>query len=335
MIRVWFNHWFSTSYRLIELMKEDAQEDIYVIGSNRQIHSVIRNVCDEWYEDSPAEGEAYVQDCLDFCAAHEVDVFVPRHMMAEISKNKTRFEAIGVKVMADAYEIIGLLGDKAAAYAFFKEDERLPVPEYYIVNTAAQFEAAYRKLKGNHSQICMKFVRDEGGMSFRKIVENIDRFKRLQRYQGADIAYGEVVDILRAGGEFDDLMVMPYLSGDEISVDCLDTESGLIAIPRVKGPARHECIEYDDAILEMAMAVIDRTRLQFPCNIQFKIEDGIPYLLEVNTRMSGGLQMGCLAAGVNVPNIALNKLLGKNIPWQMDRTPKIVSYIEMPQIVRN
>lgn len=51
MIKVWFNHWFSTSYRLIELMKEDAVRQIYVVGSNRQRESVIQKVCDEWYEE--------------------------------------------------------------------------------------------------------------------------------------------------------------------------------------------------------------------------------------------------------------------------------------------
>ncbi len=47
MIRVWFNHWFSTSYRLIELMKENEGEQVWVVGTNKQSNSVIRNVCDE------------------------------------------------------------------------------------------------------------------------------------------------------------------------------------------------------------------------------------------------------------------------------------------------
>ena len=73
--------------------------------------------------------------------------------------------------------------------------------------------------------------------------------------------------------------------------------------------------------------------MEFPCNIQFKLEGDEPYLLEINTRMSGGLQMSCLAAGVNIPNIALNKLLGRDIPWSLRRENKLVSYIEMPDLV--
>lgn len=334
MIRVWFNHWFSTSYRLIELMKEDAVEQIYVIGSNQQKDSVIQKVCDEWYEEPGISGEEYIIYCLDFCREHKVDVFVPRREMTDISRNRKRFEAIGIKVMVDDYSMIKLLNDKAAAYNFFKDCKELHIPDFLIVNTMEQFEQAYRKLRADYDQVCIKFVKDEGGMSFRKVAEQVDSFKRLRVYQGTEISYEMLIETLKHAGEFDDMMVMPYLSGNEISVDCLQTKKGLIAVPRNKGAARHELIEYDQEILKMTRLIMDKTQLKYPCNIQFKLKNHIPYLLEINTRMSGGLQMSCLAADVNIPNIALNKLLGRDIDWTMDRSERIVSYIEIPQMIR-
>lgn len=333
MIRVWLNHWFSTSYRLIELMKEDAEEQIYVIGSNRQKNSVIQKVCDEWYEEPDIDGEEYITYCLKFCADHSIDAFVPRRKMEEISRNIERFERAGVKVMADDFSKISLLNDKAASYEFFKDCNGLHIPDFCIVNNLCQFEQAYRQLRTNYAQVCVKFVKDEGGMSFRKIAENVDRFGQLKVYQGSGISYEMLAEALGSTAEFDDLMVMPYLPGNEISVDCLQTKKGLIAIPRNKGAARHERVEYDDEILRMTDTVMQRIELKFPCNIQFKLKDSVPYLLEVNTRMSGGLQMSCLAAQVNIPNIALNKLLGRDIDWTMDRTEKTVSYIELPRII--
>ena len=44
--------------------------------------------------------------------------------------------------------------------------------------------------------------------------------------------------------------------------------------------------------------------------------------------------MSCLATAVNIPNIALNKLLGKDMDWTIDKTSRVVSYIEIPQIIR-
>lgn len=334
MIRVWFNHWFSTSYRLIELMKADRNERVYAIGSNLQKDSVIQKVCDEWYEEPGLDGEQYILYCLEFCKEHSIDVFVPRRNMVEISKNKARFEDAGVRVMVDDYSIIKLLGDKAATYDFFKACKGLHIPEYFIANNLAQFEQAYKKLRAGYEQVCIKFVKDEGGMSFRKIAEQVDSFKRLRVYQGTEISYEMLTETLSHAGDFDDMMIMPYLPGNEISVDCLQTQKGLIAIPRNKGAARHESVEYKEEILEMTEQIMNRIQLQFPCNIQFKLKDDVPYLLEINTRMSGGLQMSCLAADVNIPNIALNKLLGKDIDWTMDRAEHIVSYIELPQIIR-
>lgn len=333
MIKVWFNHWFSTSYRLIELMKEDKEEKIYVIGSNSQIHSVIQNVCDEWYEEPDCKGQEYVEYCLAFCKEHQVDVFVPRRSMEDISREKSAFEVMGVKVMVDDFDRINLLNDKARTYDFFKKCEKIHIPEYAIVNNVAEFAAAYERIKKNNAQVCMKFVRDEGGMSFRKIVENVDCFQRLRWYPGTEIEYEVLKDTLAQRNQFDDLMVMPYLKDEEISVDCLSTVDGLIAVARKKGPARQEEIIYSKEIMDMVKIVMEEIKLQYPCNIQFKVKDGIPYLLEINTRMSGGLQMSCLAAQVNIPNLALNKLLGKNICWDMNREEKIVSYIELPKII--
>ena len=333
MKRVWFNHWFSTSYRLIELMKDNRDEQIYIIGSNKQIDSIIKKVCDEWYEDSLTSGQEYVEYCLNFCREHRIDVFVPRRMMVEISENKSRFEEMGVKVLVDDYSIIKLLNDKAATYDYFKETEGLHIPDYYIANTVDQFKEAYSKLRVNNEQICVKFVKDEGGMSYRRIVEDYNKFNRLKIYAGAEMTYEAYVEALNEAQKFNELMVMPYLPGKEISVDCLQTSNGLIAIPRIKGSARHERVEYREDILRMTKTIISKLNLEFPCNIQFKLKDDIPYLLEINTRMSGGLQMSCLAADVNIPNIALNKLLCKNIEWSMDRREKTVSYIEIPQII--
>ena len=142
MLRVWFNHWFSTSYGLIELLKKDSNHEVYVIASNKQIDSVIQKVCDEWYQDSLADGEEYIEYCLDFCREHKVDVFIPRRKMVDISREIDRFRKIGVKVMVDDYEVMKILNDKAAAYDFLRDCQGVHIPDYAMVNTADEFKEA-------------------------------------------------------------------------------------------------------------------------------------------------------------------------------------------------
>lgn len=334
MIRVWFNHWFSTSYNLIELMKNDNENKIYVIGSNQQIDSVIQTVCDEWYQESTLDGKEYIDYCINFCKEREIDVFVPRRNMIEISQNKKEFEKNGVKILVDDYETIKMLNNKGDTYEYLKNIDGISIPDYEVVNTASQFEEAYNRIKKEHGELCVKFVQDEGAMSFRKIVEQVAGFDSIKKYNSTQITYNTYLSLLQEVDSFDDLMVMPYLSGNEVSVDCLKTDKGLIAIPRYKSFSRHEKIIFDDDIIHMTTLIMENIGLEYPCNIQYRIKDDKPYLLEINTRMSGGLFMSCLAEDINIPNIALNKLLGKFVDWELKKRERVVSYIETPKIIR-
>ena len=103
MTRIWLNHWFSTAYNIINLLREN-NPDFWIIGSNENLESPIKSVCDEWYQEPVLKGEEYIDFCLQFCEEHSVDVFMPRREMIAISKYKDRFSSHGVKVMVDDYK---------------------------------------------------------------------------------------------------------------------------------------------------------------------------------------------------------------------------------------
>ena len=66
MRKIWFNHWFSTAYNIINMIKK-GEGDFYFIGTNENPKSVIESVCDEWYTEPKLKDDAYVDFCLDFC----------------------------------------------------------------------------------------------------------------------------------------------------------------------------------------------------------------------------------------------------------------------------
>ncbi len=334
MIRVWFNHWFSTAYNIINLLKKENLE-ITVIGSNQREQSIIKNVCDEWYIEPVLDGISYIDFCIHFCQERKIDVFIPRRNLVEISQYISRFQSIGVKVMVDRFDLIKNLNRKDYAYNLFKDNSMIHVPEFEVVKNKCEFEKAYEKLIKKYSGVCFKLVQDEGGMSFRKIDNSVQVTSTLLTYPSTKMSYESVMDVLNTESDFKERIIMPYLPGYEISVDCLRTEDGMIAVPRFKGSSRDEKVEFDQDILTMCYEILEKVPLEFPCNIQFKYLNDIPYFLEVNTRMSGGIQMSCLAAGVNIPDIAFNKLLGIRKPWKVNKESKIVSYIEIPKLIVN
>nr|MCR5718861.1 hypothetical protein [Oscillospiraceae bacterium] len=115
MKTIWFNHWFSTAYQIILLLRKE-NPDFRIIGTNRNLQSPIASVCDAWYQEPCGlSEEAYVDFCLSFCREHSVDVFLPRRGMLEISRRKEEFAALGVRVMADDFPAVDMLNHKDAA----------------------------------------------------------------------------------------------------------------------------------------------------------------------------------------------------------------------------
>ena len=332
MVKIWFNHWFSTAYNIITLIRK-ANPDFYIIGTNEKERSVLQTVCDEWYTEPVVKGDEYVDYCLRFCKEHQVTVFMPRREMISISRRKDEFEAAGVKVMVDDYEVVSMLNHKDQAYKGLLDLGITTIPEHYIVTDVQGFRDAYRTLSERYRDVCIKFVHDEGGKSYRLIDNTRKGYAALFKKQNTRMTFDAIEEALSERETFAPLMVMPNLSGNEVSVDCLMTAKGLIMLPRVKDPTRIERLCFDEDILAKTREIYDAVRLECPCNIQFKYLDGTPYFLEVNTRMSGGVQMACLASGVNIPDLAVNKLLGIDKDWEVCMEEKFVSHVELPVIL--
>ena len=225
--------------------------DIRVIGTNDNEYSVIKNACDEWYQEPILKDEEYVAFCLDFCRAHDVQVFIPHRGMLKISEQKYRFEEIGVQVMLDDYDIVSILNHKEAAYDFFKANKIATIPDYYIVTTAKEFSKAYDVLLSKYKQICFKFAKDEGGKSFRLIDNERKGYTALFKKQNTRMTLNDVMEALSERETVAPIMIMPFLPDDEISVDCLNTKKGLITLPRVKGYSKYEVLRYDDEIINI------------------------------------------------------------------------------------
>ena len=329
-IRIWFNHWFSTAYHIINLIRKDDSIHFTIIGSSRNNESVIKLVCDEWYEEPDISGEDYADFCIDFCRTHHIDVFLPRHNQLTISKYAHKFANEGIKVLTEEYSLSSILNDKSKAYDFFNENHIGAVPEYYIVTNSSDAKKAYSKLTENNDRVCIKRVLDEGASSFRILDSDTPApFARAGGHIEADKFFKDM-DRVTDCPEF---MMMPMLEGNEVSVDCLNTSKGIIMIPRFKTLSRTEIIRFDEEILSVCRKFFDRMKLQWPCNVQFKYHNNIPYFLEVNTRMSGGIQYSCLATGINIPNIAVNKILGTEKNWELKNEEKKISYIETPLLI--
>jgi hypothetical protein len=335
-VRIWFNHWFSAAYHLINLVREDKGRLYKVIGSGDSDNSVVRLACDEWCKEPRQDSsDAYIDWCLSFCEEHGVEIFAPYRERVAVCRAAERFNAIGVKLLLSTdYDLTTILEDKHKTYEYFRGFLPGLIPQYIIAQSSDGFRAAYEELKTDDNRVCFKFLRDRGAKSFRVIDERMAGYESLKIGAGNKISYDQAAALFSGAEDMDQIMVMPYLGGRSISVDCLNTPDGPICIPRYKIHGRVQEVRYDNTVIGFCVKFASHSNIAMPFNLQIKYDKGAPYLLEVNPRMSGGLQMSCLASGVNIPSIAVGQLLDIDIPWEYgEKTWKRVSHIEEPVVV--
>lgn len=334
-VKIWFNHWFSAAYHIIGLIRQNAQHNCYVIGTNESKDSIIRLVCDEFHrEPSFDSAEEYVQYCAEFCKEHQIDVFVPYREMLAICQHSELFTNCGIRLLLCLDKrLMSTLDDKGATYRYFRQFMPDLVPPHAVVGSLEEFVEAYAAMRGEAERICFKFVQDKGAKSFRVIDERMDDYASLAIGVGNKISYQRTMELLSTAITWRPMIVMPYLEGKSISIDCLATPSGLICVPRYKIRGRVSEVRYDKNVLELCTAFSEHSRMSMPYNYQIRFHGDKPYLLEINSRMSGGIQQSCLAAGVNIPSIAVNQLLGIDIPWKHHIETRRVTHIEMPALL--
>lgn len=314
MTRIWFNRWFSVAFHYMNMIRNNPDgERFELYGTHPDIHHMSLQGCDHKEAEPVLEGMAYIEFCLDFCRRHQIDIFVPRLHMLSIVKHAPLFEAIGVRLMAcKDEELLELLMEKHYFYEAIKDKGIVAIPDYAIVNTAEQFRDACESLRAKGHEVCFKPTNAEGGMGFRILVDKRDPLKELYGWVHMRMTFQEAYDVLSTVDRFETLMVSEYLSGHEYSIDCLATGEGelLAAVPRRKAAGRVYEMEDIPELTRIARAVAEQYCIPYVYNIQVKYNDGVPKLLEINPRMSGGLYITCLT-GVNFPYYGIQAVRGK------------------------
>ena len=308
MQRVWFNKTFSSVGAAIRLIREaDTAGDYEIVCSSTNAHApafLAAHVSS--VEPSGLTGPAYLAWCLDFCRTQGIGIFIPGKEASLISAERAQFEAQGTRVLCVAApDMLDLLHDKARFYQ--SVDCSTPPAAFRVVETAAQFDAAYRELRQDHPKLCIKPSVSVYGLGFSVLDEERSSAQLLL----AGVQYHIGLDDLRRGFEametFRPMLVMEYLDGHEFSVDCVGDHGRLICAVARKKPllaGQGQTIDLRDDILESTRQLTATYGLNGVFNVQFREGQSGLGLLEINPRMSGGIAMACLA-GPNLPWLAL------------------------------
>lgn len=311
--RIWFNRWFSTAYHLIESIKNNADGmEFEIYGTHPNKDTVYFQVCDYSQTEPVLESEEYIEFCLDFCKKHRIDLFIPYHYAVEISGAIEKFQEIGTKVLvSENNDLMQTISHKGKLYDSVRESDDLKdlVPDFCIVETADEFKEAYDRISKDGKRVCMKPAEGRGGEGFRVLRDSDGTMEELFGHISHKMSFREVHRILSEVPRFKELMVMEYLPEYEYSIDCLSYNGELLAaVPRKKVAGRVRGLEDNAELIKIAHKVNAIYKIPYIYNIQVKFSNGVPKLLEINPRMSGGLHISCLS-GINFPYLAVKLLL--------------------------
>ncbi|WP_115159805.1 ATP-grasp domain-containing protein [Serratia fonticola] len=224
--------------------------------------------------------------------------------------HRQQIEAAGVTLTTGATnQAMFELADDKVAFAQAMERHGLPVVPSLRIESVAELRDLISRSPFSGAQLCVKPVKGIYGMGFWRFDESVGPMAAFTHPENRKVNPQRYLSALADAGEFEPLVLMPYLPGPEYSVDMLvDRGTVLAAVARRKEGALQYLENHGEAF-ELAKACATAMQADGLVNVQTRNDtSGRPVLLEINLRPSGGIGYTRFS-GVNLPGLfALYKL---------------------------
>ncbi|MFC4034350.1 ATP-grasp domain-containing protein [Streptomyces polygonati] len=286
---------------------------VHIYGTNVDRDAPALSACEvREVEPRHVGDDEYAAFALDFCRRHGIDVLIPPRRLAALAGRTRAFAEIGTSLMCSPPAAIDVLTSKSRTYEAARA-AGVPVPPWRLVSDAEGFRDAVAELSADGERVCFKPAGEYSAFGFRILDDRPLRIRDLLAPPVPLASVGAVTDALKRaadeGEPIPEFLVMPYLDGPEVSVDCLSAPGGatLAAVARSK-QGRYRLLLDDPAVTAIARRLVAHFELAYLSNVQLRHRDGEPVLLEANPRASAGIFQTAFT-GMNLPWAAVRLLL--------------------------
>jgi hypothetical protein len=264
--------------------------------------------------------DVYADFAIDFCRRHRIDVLMPPRRLDALADRADDFAAVGTRLMCSSPASVAVLTSKSRTYEVAAA-LGVPVPAWRVVSDADGLRQAVEELSTSGDTVCIKPAGEYSAFGFRILDDSPLRMRDLLAPPRPLVSVNAVAEALKRAADEDEkvpqFIVMPYLDGPEVSVDCLSAPGGtlLAGIARAK-QGRYRRLFADPEITDIAERLVRHFQLAYLSNVQLRHRRGKPVLLEANPRASAGIFQTAFT-GVNLPWAAVRLLLGGD-PGRLD-----------------
>lgn len=302
---IWFTQGFANLFHaMLDIRDEDTFRDYTLICSHPHPEFVGLASADVMIKE-PLDNKGYLQFVLDVVRTHNVKLIIPSRRQAWFNRHRRQLEALGVTVLTvAATSTLTMVDNKAKLYEFLAGKNITNLPRFKVFKTLEQFNSAFEELGGKKAKLCIKPACGVYGSGFRILTKKQATMEDFL-HEKPTMPVVDLQSRLALDGSHA-MLLMEFLAGDERSVDCIARNGELIAgVVRCKSAnsMSAQVIENRPDLLEQVAKLAKVLKLNGLFNVQFRDNEGVPYLLEINTRLSGRSYYASVA-GVNLPYMA-------------------------------
>lgn len=317
---IWFLEGQSSQRDIILGAREALPPEVKVFASHRDDRPEITSGADISFTE-PRDNEERIAWVIATAREHGIKVILAGRVGGVFEQARDQFEEAGLVLVTGGTSMstFDLVDNKSKFTAEAERAGLACVPAITATN-AAEMLAAYETLAAS-GEVCVKPAVGIYGKGFWRFKEDADPFlcfadpdARLASFETYMRAYGD-------GANRPAMLVMPYMAGNECSVDMVCEAGRAIAYVARRKAGVHQVFENEGPAVELALRAAEHFKCDGIVNVQTKDDShGQPHLLEINPRYSGGVGY-TREAGVNLAGIFATRRLGLPEPatvWRPD-----------------
>jgi len=233
----------------------------------------------------------YISTLLNICKKENISLLFPGldAELAPLSLNRDVFKGIGTTVIVSSPEVIGMSDNKQLMYDRLKNigiDLPFTIPLNKLLSEKIKFPIIIKQMVGG------------------KRSQNVFLINNTNEWNAI---------IVTIGDNFDNFIAQEYIEGDEYTCGTVNLDNsckGVIIMRRIlRDGDTYKCFTEDNTIIEsLVRKVVEMIKPFGACNLQLRMKEGRPYILEINARCSGTTAARSLC-GFNEPKMIADFLL--------------------------
>jgi carbamoyl-phosphate synthase large subunit len=275
----------------------------WVLGVDRRITLRARDLCNQTAQkpDCAEDSDAYLAFYENIIRLHHIDLIIPgiSHDMVFLDQNRAFFQDLGVRLALNDANLIALVENKAD---FAKDYAHLDLPQIPTL-TQGSWQDAVEKL--GPAPLLLKPSIGEGSVGVVHLQDEVDFAYWTQRTTDGYLIQRII------GARQDEYTVGSFGFGDGTSIGPLIFRR---LLTRAGNTGEAEVVEHP-AIAAACARIIQHYRPIGPTNLQFRVENGDAYLLEINPRLSSSCSLRT-AFGFNEAEMCIDFYLNNQRPAQ-------------------